>query len=815
MPAAALRPLFGALPEEQQVLVEDLDDVKSQKALVRILKRHGLGEISESQLSKSFQGASGALVKELNERPLGDINPAAIVVDGVGVGNRKNRRTIVWALGITMDGFKVPLSVVVDDQVRRTLAEPAELVSKLVHNLRDRGLDFSDSLWVIDGGRGLRSALKGMTRQRCIIHKQRNVISDHLPPDERAKVGKLVHQRMEQAWAMPDFEQARGHLMELSEWLEQRASTRTGKHRQRLQKAAESVVEGIDETLRLKALGVNDEEVWRAVSNTNSIESVHFKISQWTKRNVTRWLGNMHGRYFVAAIAAAEGRWARVRVERAKLEGMTLAVLKGRHPELELDLSNSSEAVTVDRIGFADADRRKAFRALRELGRWGDRNGKAVEIAPAAVTALDSEDMLRLKRWSKENGFAIEGAGAERRLLREPGGDRSRAAPQRDRLWGLRGTVGDELLVAVGERALELAPVVAEMSAEELAAQAAPERVAEARQSLLSLEADLESWWQGRWDQPGSGKPKRTWQRAAAQIAVRQKEASRGGRGHGHPLAHSRWRVLGAARTRELMREAAYLEGWLSTETKSLGRRAGEIGNPLADLDEFAARLDSAATTLAAGRDLERRERGASVRQRVPAARSAATAAATETPRPKPAATVAEQLRRPLGERRFALFEKAASALAGQLQRDGLGKEALEALRSGKEERWVGHLDAKNISKTHRLEAGRKRDGERLGWVSRERGREARRGQSARAERHHALAGELGEQLQETDRQLQRLGAEEGSLDKFLLEHPDAVLDAAVDKALARQREMELGAEQRPAAVAPAPLAKAAGGIEM
>jgi putative transposase len=62
-------------------------------------------------------------------------------------------------------------------------------------------------LFVIDGSKALRKAIRDVfgeaPLQRCIGHKERNVL-DHLPERDRP----LVKQRLRQAWALDDHEQA-------------------------------------------------------------------------------------------------------------------------------------------------------------------------------------------------------------------------------------------------------------------------------------------------------------------------------------------------------------------------------------------------------------------------------------------------------------------------------------------------------------------------------------------------------------------------------------------------------------------------------
>ena len=97
------------------------------------------------------------------------------MVDGIGVAEH----TCVVALGITLDGTKVPLALA------EGATENATVVRDLLTGMRDRGLDTTRPLLVIiDGAKALRRAVTDVfdhpVMQRCQLHKLRNV-TDRLP----------------------------------------------------------------------------------------------------------------------------------------------------------------------------------------------------------------------------------------------------------------------------------------------------------------------------------------------------------------------------------------------------------------------------------------------------------------------------------------------------------------------------------------------------------------------------------------------------------------------------------------------------------
>ncbi len=125
-------------------------------------------------------------------------------------GTRDNL-LLVGALGIDSEGRKVPLGVV------EGTTENAAVVSSLLADLRDRGLDVSEGvLFVVDGGTAIGSAIRsffgrGVAVHRCHRHKERNVL-EHLPEIERP----LVQRRLRAAWAESDPAVAKAALEALA-----------------------------------------------------------------------------------------------------------------------------------------------------------------------------------------------------------------------------------------------------------------------------------------------------------------------------------------------------------------------------------------------------------------------------------------------------------------------------------------------------------------------------------------------------------------------------------------------------------------------
>lgn len=215
--------------------------------------------LSGSTVSRRFVEASATKLREMQERDLSGEDVVAMLVDGKTFADA----TMVVALGITMSGEKRFLGFVETD----TENEPVLRV--FLRSLTERGLEISRGvLVIIDGGKGLRAAVRKAFRnralvQRCQWHKRENVVS-YLSRGEQP----AWRRRLQRAYERPDYEEARTALEELGRELEERN-----------QSAAASLQEGFDETLTLHRLGVYG-VLGRSLKTTNCIESVNALIEE-------------------------------------------------------------------------------------------------------------------------------------------------------------------------------------------------------------------------------------------------------------------------------------------------------------------------------------------------------------------------------------------------------------------------------------------------------------------------------------------------------------------------------------------------------
>jgi putative transposase len=246
---------------------------------------------SKSTVSELFIERTGTALGELMGRRLDDVRLAVMMLDGMEIADR----THVVALGISTEGVKIPLGL------WEGSTENATLARALLADLVDRGLDPEQAiLFVIDGGKALRRAIKDVFGEhalvhRCHRHKERNV-TDLLPERDRPQI--LV--RIRGAWALTDHHLARQRLELLASELERSWPD-----------AAASLREGMDDTLTLMRLGI-DGQLAKTLCSTNPCESM-IEIVRYTQRNVKRWQdGDMRKRWTAAGMLVAEQQFRRI-----------------------------------------------------------------------------------------------------------------------------------------------------------------------------------------------------------------------------------------------------------------------------------------------------------------------------------------------------------------------------------------------------------------------------------------------------------------------------------------------------------------------
>ena len=247
--------------------------------------------LSGSTVSRTFIQASAAKLHEFHERDLSNENVVAIVLDGKTFAEA----TMVIALGITMTGEKRFLGFVETD------TENAQVLTPFLRSLLERGLDISQGVLVIlDGGKGLRAAVRKAFRrravvQRCQWHKRENVVS-YLAKTEQP----LWRQRLQRAYHRPEYDEAVAALRQLHGELEDRN-----------QSAARSLTEGFDETLTLHRLGLYG-VLGRSLKTTNCLESINALVEERCAK-VDRWQNSsQRHRWLATALVDIEPRLRKV-----------------------------------------------------------------------------------------------------------------------------------------------------------------------------------------------------------------------------------------------------------------------------------------------------------------------------------------------------------------------------------------------------------------------------------------------------------------------------------------------------------------------
>ena len=253
--------------------------------------REGYG-IKKSAVSRHWKAASAKKVREVMERPLGDLDLLAIMIDGIHF----HEHLLVAALGVDITGKKHVLGL------WSGATENSTVCGELLDNLIERGLDPENKyLFVIDGSKALKKGIverfgERAIIQRCIVHKERNVL-DHIPK----KYHSIVRLKLRTAWSMKSYADAKDALRKVVSYLRGINSS-----------AAASLEEAFEETLTLHRFCLPD-LLRKSLRSTNIIESC-FSTTRDLCRNVKRWRSSdMALRWGGAMLIEAEKKFRRIR----------------------------------------------------------------------------------------------------------------------------------------------------------------------------------------------------------------------------------------------------------------------------------------------------------------------------------------------------------------------------------------------------------------------------------------------------------------------------------------------------------------------
>lgn len=247
---------------------------------------------SRSAVSRRFVKATETALAELLSRDLSDLRVAAMMIDGMHIGDY----LMVVALAITADGTKVPVGLYEGD------TENTTVITGLLADLVERGLDATGGLlFVLDGAKALAKGVRKVFGeqalvQRCTVHKRRNV-ADHLPEKQR----KFIDAKLVRAFVHPDPELGERAARELAAGLDRTHPS-----------AANSIREGLAEMFTVRRLGLS-EALERTLTNTNPVESM-ISITRTTQRNVKQWKdAAMARRWTAAGMLVAETKFRRIK----------------------------------------------------------------------------------------------------------------------------------------------------------------------------------------------------------------------------------------------------------------------------------------------------------------------------------------------------------------------------------------------------------------------------------------------------------------------------------------------------------------------
>ncbi len=280
----------------------DLFSEEVQQLLIRGISTRDFSEVtrkldadlplSKSSASRAFIHASQKDLDRINRRDLAGEEYCVIMIDGI----EKAGTHVIVALGFTTKGRKHVLGL------RAGASENTEVVKDLLQSLIDRNLTTTPSvLFVLDGAKALRKAVKAhwgdrAIVQRCQLHKIRNVLS-YLAKELQG----TVERRMGNAYAMKTYDQALGELKKLIRWLRDRSG-----------KAADSLAEGLEETLTVHRLDL-PALLRTTFRSTNPIESMFDKVKTRGRR-VKNWnADNQLARWSASALLLHQKKFRRIK----------------------------------------------------------------------------------------------------------------------------------------------------------------------------------------------------------------------------------------------------------------------------------------------------------------------------------------------------------------------------------------------------------------------------------------------------------------------------------------------------------------------
>ena len=260
-----------------------------ERAVAAVPETFGM---SKRSVSRKFVTASGQQLQAFIERDLSDQNIIAIIMDGKTFAET----AMITALGVNLSGEKIILGFI------EAATENAQVCQDFLHQLKERGLQTQEPiLFVIDGAPGLAKAMRKVFGnhaciQRCQWHKRENVVA-YLP----SSLQEVFRKKIQQAYEQPTYEKAKRKLQVLHKELQLLN-----------QSAAQSLLEGLEETLTLHRLGLY-QKLGVSLKTTNCIESLHSQVEGYTGR-IKYWKNSSQRQRWVAtAFLQIEPKFRRIK----------------------------------------------------------------------------------------------------------------------------------------------------------------------------------------------------------------------------------------------------------------------------------------------------------------------------------------------------------------------------------------------------------------------------------------------------------------------------------------------------------------------
>ena len=258
--------------------------------------RDGYG-ISKSAISREMVEATSEKLQEFCERPLDGFDLTVLVIDGIHLGHM----VYITAMGIDSGGCKHILGF------QEGATENGLVCISLLEDLAKRGLIMEGKpvLCIIDGARALTAAVERFFGpwafiQRCQIHKRRNVLA-RLPE----KYHEEIREKIEAAYAMRNCTDTQAALESIIRQV-----------RPISQSAANSLTEGLEETLTVHRLGLPP-LLRTSLRSTNMIESM-FSNHRHLMHNVRRWTtSDQRPRWLATCFLEAEKTFSKIQGYRA------------------------------------------------------------------------------------------------------------------------------------------------------------------------------------------------------------------------------------------------------------------------------------------------------------------------------------------------------------------------------------------------------------------------------------------------------------------------------------------------------------------